>query len=71
MIYLKPETQLETHDVVNQPPPFEDVNIFTSDVALSEAVAREGASTHMDRLADFGARCGSAEITRLGAAGQP
>ncbi len=62
MIYLKPETQLETHDVVNQPPPFEDVNIFTSDVALSEAVAREGASTHMDRLADFGARCGSAEI---------
>ncbi len=62
MIYLKPETQLETHEVVNQPPPFEDVNIFTSDVALSEAVAREGAAAHMDRLSKFGARCGSAEI---------
>ncbi len=62
MIYLKPETQLETHEVVNQPPPFEDVNIFTSDVALSEAVSREGAGGHMDRLSQFGARCGSAEV---------
>jgi putative acyl-CoA dehydrogenase len=28
---LRPTTHLETHDVVNQPPPFEDVNLFTAD----------------------------------------
>jgi putative acyl-CoA dehydrogenase len=56
MIYLRPETNLETHEVVNQPPPFEDVNVFASDVALSEAVAREGAGAHMERLSQFGAR---------------
>ena len=28
----------ETHAVTNQPPPFEDVNLFTSDAALSEAI---------------------------------
>lgn len=62
MIYLRPETKLETHEVTNQPPPFEDVNIFTSDVALSEAVAREGGGAHVERLSKFGARCGSAEV---------
>ena len=30
-------------EVLNQSPPFADVNLFTSDTALSEAVAREGA----------------------------
>ncbi|HTO39817.1 MAG TPA: acyl-CoA dehydrogenase family protein [Rhizomicrobium sp.] len=65
MIYLKPETQLETHDVTNQPPPFENVNIFTADTALHEAVVREGAGSHVERLAAFGARCGSAEVLDL------
>ena len=32
-----------THEVFNQSPPFEDVNLFTSDRALMEAVSREGA----------------------------
>src|SRR5690242_1944639 len=59
---LRPETHLHTHDVFNQPPPFEDVNLFTSDVALQEAVARSGAGEHRERLAEFGARCGSAEV---------
>ena len=30
MSAYRPETHLETHDVTNQPPPFEDVNLFTS-----------------------------------------
>lgn len=30
-------------EVLNQSPTFADVNLFTSDTALSEAVAREGA----------------------------
>src|SRR5689334_11522390 len=59
---LRPETHLETHDVFNQPPPFENVNLFTSDVALQEAVARAGAGEYRERLAAFGARCGAAEV---------
>ncbi|SRR5579885_1542178 len=59
---LRPETHLETHDVTNQPPPFENINLFTSDRALADAVARHGGVAHRDRLTAFGARCGSAEV---------
>jgi putative acyl-CoA dehydrogenase len=62
MASLHPRTNLETHEVTNQPPPFENVNLFTSDTALTEAVRREGASKHIDRLSAFGARAGSAEV---------
>src|SRR5215831_19147269 len=61
MSALRPRSQLETHDVSNQPPPFEDVNLFTSDVALQVAVAAAGGQTHAERLSAFGARAGSAE----------
>src|SRR5207247_1454876 len=50
-----------THEVFNQSPPFEDVNLFTSDCALVEAVDREGGGHGAKRLAAFGAICGSAE----------
>ena len=65
MSALKPRTRLETHDVGNQPPPFEDVNLFTSDIALGEAVIRGGGGAHLDRLAAFGARTGSAGVADL------
>ena len=61
MSALRPRSQLETHDVFNQPPPFEDVNLFTSDVALQAAVAASGGEMHAERLSAFGARTGSAE----------
>jgi putative acyl-CoA dehydrogenase len=61
MSALRPRSQLETHDVFNQPPPFEDVNLFTSDVALQAVVAAAGGGVHAERLAAFGARTGSAE----------
>jgi putative acyl-CoA dehydrogenase len=61
MSALRPRSRLETHDVSNQPPPFEDVNLFTSDAALQAAVAAAGGGTHMARLSGFGARAGSAE----------
>jgi putative acyl-CoA dehydrogenase len=32
--------RFSTHDVFNQPPPFEDVNLYTSDAAPIEAVER-------------------------------
>lgn len=50
-----------THLVENQPPPFEDVNLFTSDAALQEAVAREGGGHAARSLVAFGLVCGSAD----------
>jgi len=38
-----------THDVFNQVPPLEGVNLFSSNVALVEAVEREGAGWVADR----------------------
>jgi len=61
MSTLRPRSQLETHDVFNQAAPFEDINLFTSDVALQAAVAAAGGETHAERLSAFGARTGSAE----------
>lgn len=58
---LNPRTHLATHDVTNQPPPFEDVDLFSSDRVLTEAIAREGASSHTPDLKAFGRRVGSAE----------
>ena len=51
----------QTHEVFNQSPPFQDVNLFTTDAALMEAVEREGAAGAAQRLAQFGHTCGSAE----------
>jgi len=55
-----------THEVFNQSPPFEDVNLFTSDRALVEAVNREGGSHAAKRLTAFGGVCGSAEAFERG-----
>jgi putative acyl-CoA dehydrogenase len=51
----------QTHEVFNQSPPFQDVNLFTTDRALMEAVEREGAGDAVAGLAAFGHSCGSAE----------
>jgi putative acyl-CoA dehydrogenase len=59
---LRPTTLLQTHDVVNQPPPFENVSLFTTDRALQAALAAAGGSTHAERLASVGARTGSGEV---------
>ncbi len=47
-----------THDVTNQSPPFEDVNLFSSDTVLRDAVRREGAGDEKG-LEAFGAIAGS------------
>ena len=59
---LRPTTHLETHDVVNQPPPFEDINLFTTDRALQAGVGAAGGAAHAERLTEFGARAGSGEV---------
>ena len=55
-----------THEVLNQPPPLLDYDLFTTDRALTEAVAREGAGWAAEGLAAFGRRLGSAEVIEAG-----
>jgi len=55
-------------DDANQPPPFENLNLFATDRALTEAVAQNGGAPHAGRLDAFGRRMGSAEIGALAAA---
>ena len=61
MAHFRPNADLETHAVTNQPPPFEDVNIFETDAALKTAVEKNSAGDHAARLSAFGDKCGSAE----------
>ena len=55
-----------THEVFNQPVELVDTNLYDSDIALKEAVQREGASWASEALGAFGARAGSAEFLELG-----
>ncbi len=55
-----------THDVINQSPVLEDINLFSTDRPLMEAVLREGAGHAAKRLAAFGQICGSAEALQQG-----
>lgn len=55
-----------THEVFNQPPALEPVNLFSTDQCLQDAVLREGAGGAMESLNRFGARMGQAEMFELG-----
>ena len=61
-----PIASLDTHEVVNQPPPFADVDLFASDRAMVDALAHAGAGTHAARLSEFGRRAGSADVLDWG-----
>jgi putative acyl-CoA dehydrogenase len=50
----------------NQPPPFEDVDLFKSDRALAEALKREGAEWAEERARDFGEIVGRRETIAWG-----
>ncbi len=56
-----------THEVFNQPVELADYNLFGSDIALKEAVRREGAAWAAPSLEAFGARAGSADYLEQGA----
>ncbi len=49
------------HDVLNQPPPLTDYNVFRTDRALLETLAREGVRTSFATLDDLGTRAGGAQ----------
>jgi putative acyl-CoA dehydrogenase len=55
-----------THTVFNQVPPLEDVNLFTSDRALTEALRREGAEWAEERARAFGEVVGRRETILWG-----
>ncbi len=53
-------------EVLNQPPPLADYNLFATDRALREAVAREGAGWACAQLEAYGRIAGSAEAIAWG-----
>ena len=55
-----------THEVLNQSPPFEDVNLFTLDRPLVEAVAAHGGASAEQELSGFGRHWGSAAMAARG-----
>jgi putative acyl-CoA dehydrogenase len=55
-----------THDVFNQSPPFEDVDLFTLDRPLKDAVAANGGASVEQKLAEFGRHWGSAAMAERG-----
>ncbi|MFL5873680.1 MAG: acyl-CoA dehydrogenase family protein [Solirubrobacterales bacterium] len=54
------------HEVVNQPPPLSDYNVFKADTVLGEAVRREGAEWDLERIAAVGEYAGSEKAQELG-----
>src|SRR5918994_6736152 len=61
-----PPIVVATHEVLNQPPPLENINLFEQDQALRAAVLREGGAWGEARLNRFGAWLGQAATLRLG-----
>ena len=59
-------SEFRTHEVANQPSPLADYDLFASDRALAEAVAREGAAWAEVRLSAFGRTLGSPEVIEAG-----
>lgn len=56
----------ESDEVLNQPPPLVDYDLFGTDLALKEAVVREGGDWALDELGRFGRTLGSAETIEAG-----
>ncbi|HXO69565.1 MAG TPA: acyl-CoA dehydrogenase family protein, partial [Bradyrhizobium sp.] len=55
-----------THEVFNQSPPFEDVDLFTLDQPLADAVAANGGRAATGELSEFGKHWGSAVMAARG-----
>src|SRR5581483_1708078 len=57
-----------THEVFNQSPPFEDVDLFACDKPLVETVAAFGGADAAKELSEFGKHWGSAAMAARGRA---
>jgi putative acyl-CoA dehydrogenase len=60
------QARFETHEIFNQSPPYEDVDLFANDRPLQDAVAANGARDEMAALSAFGRLWGSAEMIEQG-----
>ncbi|WP_370339141.1 acyl-CoA dehydrogenase family protein [Parvularcula marina] len=68
--HYRPRTDLETHEVTNQPPPRLGRNAFADNVALRDVLKAAGGGSHLDALTDFGAKTDSEEARELSRAAQ-
>jgi putative acyl-CoA dehydrogenase len=57
--------RFDSGEVLNQSPPYEDVDLFSTDVPLQEAVRANGDGAEADALAVFGRQWGTAEMFAL------
>ncbi len=62
----RPRTELPTHRVENQPLPLGEVDLYSSDPALREALGREGAAWAEERVRSLGELLGSERVGELG-----
>ncbi|VIO75622.1 Putative acyl-CoA dehydrogenase AidB [Bradyrhizobium ivorense] len=60
------QARFATHEVLNQSPPFEDVDLFTADAPLVAAVAANGGAGAAAELSEFGKHWGSAAMAERG-----
>ena len=56
----------DTHEVFNQPHALENYNTFLSDIALQEAIRREGGDWAWQQLVDFGEFTGRGDVIKRG-----
>lgn len=56
----------DTHEVFNQPPPYDGINLFDTDLPLKAALAKENAGWASAELSRFGASLGTAEAFHQG-----
>jgi putative acyl-CoA dehydrogenase len=67
MATVEQPTPGRTHEVVNQPSPLVDYNVYAADRVLVEAVKREGADWDEARISAVGELAGSERLQALGA----
>jgi putative acyl-CoA dehydrogenase len=60
------ESSKATHEVLNQPPPLVNYNLFATDSILASALEREGAGWAKPQAEDFGRLVGTEEAIRWG-----
>src|ERR1700684_3090277 len=59
-------SRFDTHEVFNQSPVYENVDLFASDAPLQDAVKANGAASELSTLAAFGKQWGTADMFALG-----
>src|ERR1700741_635502 len=60
--FMTVQQRFDTHDIFNQSPPFENIDLFATDRALQEAVAANRAGAEAAALSEFGRRRGTAAM---------